>query len=278
MIIWRNNFVTVFQSSLYMTLSAVIETEDMVMVVDPTWLPHEVEEIRQHAAAVRRGRPLYLLFTHSDYDHILGYTAFPDAMVIASKAFAIKSEEDKEEIIEQIKTFDDEYYIIRDNELIYPQVDIQTEFDGELLQVGDTRIVFYQAPGHNRDGIFSIVEPLGILIAGDYFSDIEFPYIYVSSDQYVESLHKLDYILDKHQIRLLIPGHGSISENHNEMKRRKRESLDYIDAMRLHIRRDEQTAIDNLIVHCPFPRNMSKFHSNNQQLMKKEQNSKETKL
>lgn len=60
----------------------------MVLLVDPTWLPHEVEEISDHVAHIRNVKPLYLLFTHSDYDHVLGYKAFPDAITIGSKEMA----------------------------------------------------------------------------------------------------------------------------------------------------------------------------------------------
>ena len=84
MIQYKTPAVTVFESALYRTTSAVIQTPDMVLLADPNWLPHEVAAIQQHVAAIRGSRPLYLLFTHSDYDHILGYKAFPDAQAIVS--------------------------------------------------------------------------------------------------------------------------------------------------------------------------------------------------
>ena len=91
--------------------SSVIVTEDCVIIVDPCRLPHEVEEIKQYVEQFQVNRSLYLLFTHSDYDHIIGYQAFPEAKVITSASFANKKVEEKEAIIEEIKAFDDEYYI-----------------------------------------------------------------------------------------------------------------------------------------------------------------------
>jgi hydroxyacylglutathione hydrolase len=48
MILFQQDQLTVFQSALFRTNSAVIEGDSFVLVVDSTWLPQEVEEIRQH--------------------------------------------------------------------------------------------------------------------------------------------------------------------------------------------------------------------------------------
>ncbi|WP_121610837.1 MBL fold metallo-hydrolase [Mesobacillus foraminis] len=270
MIVWRDEHTTLFRSALYETVSTVIATKDCVIVVDPCWLPHEVEEIRQYSDSIKGERPLYLLFTHSDYDHIIGYQAFPEAKVIASQAFADKSGEKKEDIIEQIKAFDDEYYVTRSYEIVYPEVDIPIEGDGKSFSVGGTTLTFFQAPGHNADGLFTIIEPLGILVAGDYFSDLEFPYIYVSSHEYEKSISKLDTILEKYSIRMLVTGHGNPTREYAEIKKRQQDSFDYIRAMRKLIQEKDVEGISLLIEGCKFPRNMKKFHYNNQLLFEKE--------
>jgi glyoxylase-like metal-dependent hydrolase (beta-lactamase superfamily II) len=270
MIIWQNNNVTLFQSHLYLTVSAVIQTKDLVVVVDPAWLPHEVEEIRNYTYKILKGRPLYILFTHSDYDHIIGYKAFPGAIAIASEAFKTKSEEGKLAIVEQIKAFDDEYYIVRDYEITFPAVDVCAAKDGDAFNLRSTRLVFYPAPGHNDDGLFTVIEPLGLLIAGDYFSNVEFPYIYFDSALYEQSVLKLDDIMALHDIRMLITGHGDFTDQRAEMKRRQSDALQYIRAMRSYILAGDQLRIDELIANCRFPINMRKFHKNNQLLIQRE--------
>ena len=86
MIQFQNEHITVFQSALYQTTCTVVETKDFVLVVDPNWLPHEMEEeIEQHVTQIRGQRELYLLFTHGDFDHVIGYHAFPGAKVIRSQ-------------------------------------------------------------------------------------------------------------------------------------------------------------------------------------------------
>jgi hydroxyacylglutathione hydrolase len=270
MIVHREETITIFKSRLYETVTTVVQTNDMVLVTDPAWLPDEVAEIRDYVYAGLNGRPLFLLFTHSDYDHIIGYRAFPGAAIIASGAFADKTAAGKSDIVEQIRSFDDEYYLVRDYKIEYPAVDHRMDGDGRTLSVGGTRLVCYQAPGHNPDGLFTVVEPHGYLIAGDYFSDIEFPYIYHSSPLYEESIRKLDVILDNHPVGMLITGHGNFTRERPEMLRRQADALLYIQSMRDAVSRGDQEAIDSLITGCLFPRNMRKFHRGNQRLLEQE--------
>jgi hydroxyacylglutathione hydrolase len=268
MIQFQTETITVFQSALYHTTSTVVQTEDAIILADPTWLPHEVSEICTFIEKVRKGRPLYLIFTHSDWDHILGYRAFPDATVIASSEFV--DHPHKDIILNQIKEFDQKYYIARDYEMEFPRVDIAVHTDGQTLQIGGTRLVFYKAPGHTSDGIFTVVEPHGVWIAGDYLSDLEFPYIYNSSAAYEGTMYKSKRILTQHTINLLIPGHGNVTASAEEMTARMDRSLAYIHAMQEAIRQKDWDASNRLIQNCPFPGGMKDFHENNRKLMMKE--------
>jgi hydroxyacylglutathione hydrolase len=270
MIVWKDEQITLFRSVLYETVSSVIMTDDCVLVVDPCWLPHEVEEIRRYVDSVRGDRLLYLLFTHSDYDHIIGYGAFRDAVVIASGSFQKKSSQEKEAIIEEIKAFDDEYYITRNYEVLYPNVDIAVREDEISIDIGQTRLTFFQAPGHNDDGLFTIIEEAGVFLAGDYFSDIEFPYIYHSSIQYEKTISKLNYILDHYDIRLFVTGHGNPTCHLSEIRKRQQDSFRYIQQMRGFVEANSEKEIQKLIHGCKFPRNMKKFHHQNKLLFQKE--------
>lgn len=270
LIIWKDEHTTVFRSALYETTSSVVVTDDCVIVVDPNWLPYEIEEIQRYVDGVKGDRLIYLLFTHSDFDHIIGYRAFPDAIVIASGAFHRKSTSDKEQIIEEIKTFDDDYYISRNYEIIYPKVDHIIDGDGTSIKIGKTKLTFFQAQGHNDDGLFTIIEPMGLFFCGDYFSDIEFPYIYFSSYEYERTILKLNEILFQFEIKLLVTGHGNPTTSTKEMIKRQQNSLEYIVKMREYISFNHNEAIIQLIEDYKFPRNMKKSHDNNRLLMEKE--------
>jgi hydroxyacylglutathione hydrolase len=265
---YRSKHVTIFQSAIYLTTSTVIETPDMVLVVDPTWLPHEVEEIRSYVSQIRNHRPLYLLFTHSDWDHILGYGAFPDAFTIGSIEF--ENHPEKEMVIEQIKAYDDRNYITRNYEIIYPNLNIIVTEDGQKMTVGETTLTFYKSPGHIVDGLFTIIEPYGIYIAGDYLSDIEFPFIYYSSTEYEKTLQKAEYILQNYSIKLLIPGHGQYTDELSEMYQRQKDALDYIVDLRRAVKENNNEKLDFMIQDRPFLRNLRNYHQQNIELMRRE--------
>lgn len=68
--------------------STVIDLRDSVMIVDPNWLPKEIDDIFEFVQTEHRNKKQFLLFTHSDYDHIIGYGKFRDAVVISTDVLA----------------------------------------------------------------------------------------------------------------------------------------------------------------------------------------------
>ncbi len=263
--------VKIFESALFRTTATVVETPDLILVADPNWLPQEVSAIRQFVAENRQGKPLFLLFTHSDYDHIIGYRAFSDAQTIASQSFV--ENPDKEAVIEQILQFDDDYYITRDYPIEYPAIDVLVKTDSQVLTIGKTELTFYLAPGHNRDGIFTLIksnDSMAVWLAGDYLSNVEFPYIYHSFQDYEQTLAKTEAILNKHDIGLMVPGHGDVAFTAQEILLRKEQSLDYIGQLRQTVEKGRTFDLDKLWSQYRFPRLMKKFHQDNLTLLKKE--------
>jgi len=262
--------VRVFESALFKTTATVLETPDLVLVVDPNWLPDEVLSIRRYVDGIRGDRPLYLLFTHSDYDHIIGYGAFMDAKTIASEAFATQT--DQNAALAQVKKWDEEYYVERDYPAIYPPVDVVARHDGQSLTLGETQLTFYLAPGHNNDGLFTLVswENQCVWIAGDYLSEVEFPFIYYNSEAYELTLHKAAGILKQHQPGLLIPGHGQVTVSQPEMAQRMEDSLYYIQTLRQCLKENIPFPEENLWQRYRFRKGQEPFHQNNAELMRKE--------
>ena len=80
---FKNTNISVFESALFRTTSTLIETDDLLLLVDPTWLPKEIEYLQLVVQRKRSAKPFFLLFTHSDYDHIIGYRAFPTAQILS---------------------------------------------------------------------------------------------------------------------------------------------------------------------------------------------------
>ncbi len=268
MIRYQNDTLTLFESALFRTTTTVFHNEDLILLVDPNWLPQEVVEIRNYVKQLRDDRPFYLLFTHSDYDHIIAYEAFPDAQVIATQSLAETTEQAP--ILKQIRDFDESYYLTRDYSITYPKVDYQVRENGQSLLVGNTRLTFYLAPGHNADGMFTVIEPAGIWIVGDYWSNIEFPYVYHSFAEYRQTIGLLPTLAEKHAFQCLIPGHGDRTEEWEEVLRRQAESLAYLDQLEKCLRENSPFDLEVLWKQYDFPAGMLPFHQGNEKLMRKE--------
>jgi hydroxyacylglutathione hydrolase len=225
MIIFSENNITVFQSAIFKMNSTVVVTNDLVLVVDPGYLPNEINEIRQFVEAVKQGRQIVLFFTHSDFDHIIGNGAFPNAKKIASRQFVNSSLKNKQ--LKDIFSFDDDLYIDREYKLEYPIINFIIDADGQELQIRDTKITFFQAFGHTNDGLFAVIENDNLIIAGDYLSDLEFPFVYHSYREYEKTLESFKRVTQKKSNWILVPGHGSVTKDGCEIQQRIDTSRDY---------------------------------------------------
>ncbi len=267
-IIYRDPQVTIFQSALFQTNSTVVLTDDVVLVADPAWLPDEVEGIRNYVESIRGKRPVYLIFTHSDYDHIIGYKAFKADKVFMSKAMA--DNPDWEKSVAQAQQFDQEYYIDRPYPIEYPQGDFFVFRDGVQFRHGQTKMTFYLAPGHTADSMMVIVWQLGLCLAGDYLSNVEFPFIYHSSVEYEKTLEKMPHIHDRNWFTRLVPGHGDPALTIDEWLRRRTEGLAYIYALRESISTGIPFDESSLWSRFRFPLLQRKYHLANVALMTRE--------
>lgn len=255
--------LVIFQSALYQTTTTLVKTNQYVLLVDPNWLPEEIQLIKTYVEKIKGELPLYLLFTHSDFDHIIAAGAFESDGIIASKAFAM--EMDREKILNDIKKFDSQYYVSRDYPIIYPEATIVIKEDNQQVTIEDEAIVLYLAPGHTKDGIFAYIPSQQILIVGDYLSNVEFPFI-EHLEHYKETLNKASKLIDGKPINYLIPGHGQFTSNKEEMKRRVQDSWQYINDLQNNV---PQEAL--LKERYPFYDGMQELHHMNQLLVNKKE-------
>ncbi|MGD8189752.1 MBL fold metallo-hydrolase [Brevibacillus ginsengisoli] len=220
--------VTVFTSCLWQINSTIVERPDRIYVFDPAYFPHEIERITQYVTEIQRNRPISLVFTHGDWDHIVGYREFADATVIAHEA--INKDDQLAEQIAKAKQFDARYYVDRGHELLIPQVNQQITADCTVENRDG--VVFIPTPGHTHDMMATYFVHEKVLVAGDMLSDLEFPFIYHDSSAYLSSLKKLKQLLETREIELLIPGHGHCTTNLSEMMKRIEQDVAYVEAVR----------------------------------------------
>ena len=250
-----------FESALFRTTTTLLTGTDHLLLVDPNWLPEEIDVIRRYAEMRRGRREGYLLFTHSDYDHILGYGSFSHFIVIASRAFVDQPK--RAEILQEIRDFDDQYYISREYPLRYPAVDIVIDPPVRSLQLGGEDYEIFHAPGHTDDSVAVLNRTRGILIAGDYLSNIEFPFIYDSVDGYRRTLNLFGQLLAAGDIRLLIPGHGDPTDDPDEMRQRLTDARRYLDDLEYSVRNDQAFDLAGLFRQYRFPKVMLSSHEGN---------------
>lgn len=213
----------VYQSSMWQTNSVVYLNEAAKVIVDPTYFPVEVKVI---ANAARRHRAFnkYLLFTHSDFDHIVGHQLFKDYKLVGHHNFVIAN---RNEQIEQLAELDETYYITREEPFCFPELDILVEKDTVLPLAGD-ELVLTHAPGHTKDGLFIISRAKKLLISGDYISDLEFPFVYDSFASYLATLIKAKALVAEYDLQTVIPGHGDFADGEKEINYRIDTDIKYL--------------------------------------------------
>ncbi|WP_026909333.1 MBL fold metallo-hydrolase [Paucisalibacillus globulus] len=261
---FQENNITVFQSSLYMTSTSIIQSNEVIVMTDPNWLPGEIQEIRRFINKQLGNRDLYIIYTHSDFDHIIGSGAFPEAKVIASEEFI--NNPNKAEIVRKIYEFDQGYYLERNYVPTYPEVDIPIVNNGESIKLGDLSLTFYKAPGHTNDSLFTIIEPYGVFLSGDYLSDVEFPFIFSNYQDYVNTIETASYIIKNFDIKYHIPGHGSTTKVKQEMINRIKFSKDYLQQL-INDDGDLESKCQNKF---RFFDGMKSIHYDNKKLVKEE--------
>lgn len=264
----QNAQLVVFESALFRTTTSLIIGEEHLLLVDPNWLPLEIDFISNFVNGIKNQKECFLLFTHSDYDHIIGFGAFSDFKTIASQNFIDSPK--KTEVLGQIAKFDDENYIQRAYEITYPRIDLPIAADSHGLKLGQDEYLFFQSRGHNHDGLIAYNKSKGILICGDYLSNIEFPYVYDSFKLYEQTLLKLEQVIKEEGVKFLVPGHGDVTQDIPTMENRIFESHTYLRDIKKSVVSKSAFDLKALWKKYDFPKVMTEFHNANLSLLKKE--------
>lgn len=268
---YQEGNVTVFESELMCTCCTLIEQQDHILLVDPNWLPSEVEYIAQYLEQRQNDRELYLLFTHSDYDHIIGYERFREqAKLIVSESLLQNPQ--REEQLQEIRKFYDQYYLTAPWPVSYPEAAfLSIKQESEEHWMGQTRYCFMQAPGHNPDGLITYLPDSGILLAGDYLCEVEFPFVYHSIEAYRGTLSRLRMLLEQEEVSLLVAGHGPVSTDQQEMVERCRLADWYLHNLIAYGKVGTPFPEQELWSLYPhFPRIQSEYHQANLRLAQQE--------
>ena len=202
--------VFVATSALCTTTTTVVVDRDRAMLVDPCWTPTELDDLAADLVALGL-RVTSGFSTHAHHDHMLWHPDFGDAPRWTSPpalAFA--------------RTYHDELVAALGDD--WP-VELADVFDGLAALDGDIVPAAFGADGraesirllthdgHSPGHTALWLEERGVFIAGDMLSDLELPLPF-SPDDLPSYLRALD-LLAPHVIaaRLLIPGHGHLTDD-----------------------------------------------------------------
>lgn len=222
--------VLVQTSNLWNTNSVVItgfgENAKATVAVDPGWYPDEIEELQAAAGATPPGCATHVLFTHGDFDHVVAWDDFPGSQLIAHPEAA---ERNTAEVEKQVADLDKRKGTVRPHPYRYPPADVFTS--PSSLDLGGETILFFSAPGHQADGLFTVLPERHILVAGDYLSDEEFPFIFHSLPHYRSTLLLARDLCRRYAIDKEVPGHGQVAKTPDEIEYRIATDLDYLDRL-----------------------------------------------
>ncbi len=177
-------------------------------VVDSPVLPEELEMLPSVLSQAGYPAPSGLLATHADWDHVLAPLAFPGTPLGCAESSARRLRDEPGEAQRELRSFDEELYLDRPRPLGLGAVQA-LPVPGHL-EVGERSLELHPTGGHTPDGMAILAEWAGVLIAGDYLSEIEIPMLNPGADldDYRATLERLRPLLGR--VEHVVPGHGPV--------------------------------------------------------------------
>jgi glyoxylase-like metal-dependent hydrolase (beta-lactamase superfamily II) len=221
--------ISVRQSAAYRMNSVLLSHPEHALIVDPGVLPSELDDLARAAAA---GRPaaLTLVFTHGDWDHVLGRPWWPGADRVGHDRLAGELKERRDSILaaagEAAAAAGERWE--KGFEAFRPTLEVSGL---HFTRIGPWRVVFRDAFGHSASMLSLHLPERRLLIAGDMLSDIEIPMLGQPLELYRRTLLELVPLVEGGAIEVVVPGHGSIARGAAEALARIRRDLGYLDQL-----------------------------------------------
>jgi glyoxylase-like metal-dependent hydrolase (beta-lactamase superfamily II) len=77
-----------------------------------------------------------------------------------------------------------------------------------LLECGAFQVEATEATGHTPDGLAYVLVDQGVLLPGDYLSDMTYPFIGGGLEATIATVRRLLNALERRDLRWVVPGHG----------------------------------------------------------------------
>jgi glyoxylase-like metal-dependent hydrolase (beta-lactamase superfamily II) len=177
-------------------------------VIDSPVLPDELDALPALIEQVGFPAPNGLLATHGDWDHLLGRLAFPGLALGCAESTAERLGGAPGEAQRELRGFDEELMIERPHPLALGSV--QALPVPGRCELGEHELQLHATGGHTPDGMAVLAGWAGVLVAGDYLSQVELPTLGAGAgpDAYTATLEALGALLGR--IEHVVPGHGPV--------------------------------------------------------------------
>jgi glyoxylase-like metal-dependent hydrolase (beta-lactamase superfamily II) len=246
-----------------------VVTPDGVVVFDALGTPSHGWALLQQIRKVTDKKIRYLIASHYHADHIYGLQAFRDhteAVIIAQER-AGEYKENEETADEKANQRLDQRrgalfpWVDKNTRVVPPDITFK---DRMTITLGDRRLtLLYAGPAHSSSDMMMMVEPDGVLFAGDIVQNSRIPHMNsddVSTTQWLTALGEVEKLDPK----VIIPGHGKAS---TEAKQAIAFTRDYIQAVRAAMAKAVQDWTDFDVAYAAVDwstyRDMPAFAANN---------------
>jgi glyoxylase-like metal-dependent hydrolase (beta-lactamase superfamily II) len=196
------------------------------VLIDSPYFPDELEilpGLLREAGFDVKG----LLVTHADFDHLLGRLAFPDLTLGVGEPTLERLRAEPGAAQRELRAQDAEVYVERGPLALGQAQGLPVPGRVEL---GQEELELHPASGHTADGTALLAPFCGVLVCGDYLSDVEIPTIGSggSLERYRETLATLGPLVERAET--VVPGHGA-PQPRTRALRLLDEDLGYLDAL-----------------------------------------------
>ncbi len=213
-----------------------VVTSDGVLVFDALGTPSLgwalLQDIRQ-----RTDKPIrYNVLSHYHADHIYGLQAFrdhTDTVIIAQDRAREYKEENEETADERSEQRLDQRrqalapWVNKDTRVVPPDITFNDRMT--LTLGGKTFRMIYAGPAHSASDMMMMVEPDGVLFAGDIVQSGRIPFMNsddVDTKQWLKALGEVEKLDPK----FIIPGHGQPSTAAKQAIAFTRDYIEYVRA------------------------------------------------
>lgn len=199
-----NDNLILFKYELFNFNCYIIKTKKRIFIVDTYMGPDSIKDVKAAADELGQGRHLFVINTHSHFDHIWGNCLFENNPIISHTLC-------RKRIVEKAAIELDSYrisnpeWIKGDIKIIAPDIVFSEKL---IFEDDDCTVILEHFPGHSPDSIIIWLEPYHICIAGDSLED-PFPLTHEYSklsgaDMFLRHLKKLH----ERKPNAVYPSHG----------------------------------------------------------------------